>query len=127
MNLTFDDEIQGLWLLDTLPNSWRLLGHQNVNLSCDEMDWVVDSGGSTHATSRHDLFSSYETGDFGVVRMENNGQASVIRIGDICVKTSNGTPLVLKGVKHIPDFRFNLLSIGKLDNEGYENSFSGDE
>ena len=29
---------------------------ENVNLSCDDMDWVVDSGASTHATSRRDLF-----------------------------------------------------------------------
>ncbi|WJX13388.1 hypothetical protein P8452_03779 [Trifolium repens] len=100
---------------------------ENVNLSCDEMDWVVDSGASTHATSRRDLFSTYETGDFGVVRMGNNGQANVIGIGDVCVETSNGTTLVLKGVKHIPELRFNLLSVGKLDNEGYDNSFSGNE
>ena len=45
---------------------------ENINLSCDEMDWVVDSGASTHATSRRDLFSTYEIGDFGVVRMRNN-------------------------------------------------------
>ncbi|WJX48823.1 hypothetical protein P8452_35337 [Trifolium repens] len=100
---------------------------ENVNLSCDDMDWVVDSGASTHATSRRDLFSTYETGDFGVVRMGNNGQANVIGIGDVCVETSNGTTLVLKGVKHIPELRFNLLSVGKLDNEGYDNSFSGNE
>lgn len=31
---------------------------ENVNLSCDEMDWVVDIGASTHATSRHDIFST---------------------------------------------------------------------
>ena len=46
---------------------------------------MVDSGVSTHATSRRDLFSTYETYDFGVVRMGNNGQANVIRIGDVCV------------------------------------------
>jgi hypothetical protein len=53
---------------------------ENVNISCDEMDWVVDSGAFTHATSRRDLFSTYETGDFRVVRMGNNGQANVIGI-----------------------------------------------
>lgn len=30
---------------------------------------MVDSGTFTHATSRCDLFSTYKTGDFRVVRM----------------------------------------------------------
>lgn len=52
----------------------------NVNLSYDDMDLVVDSGAYTHATSRRDLFSTYENTDFGVVHMGNNGKANVIRI-----------------------------------------------
>ncbi|GAA0152799.1 hypothetical protein LIER_37564 [Lithospermum erythrorhizon] len=59
--------------------------------------------------------------------MGNNGQANVIGMRDISVKTNNGTTLILKGEKHIPDLRFNLLSVGKLDDEGFENSFSRDE
>lgn len=35
---------------------------ENVNLSCDEMDWVVDSDASTHATSRFDLFQLIRLG-----------------------------------------------------------------
>ena len=31
---------------------------------------MVDSGASTHATSRRDLFSTDETRDFGVVCLE---------------------------------------------------------
>ena len=38
------------------------------------MDWVVDNGVSTHATSRRGLFSTYETSDFGIVRMEIMGK-----------------------------------------------------
>lgn len=75
---------------------------ENINISCDKMDWVVINGASTHATLRRDVFSTHETSDFGVVCMGNNGQANVIEIGDICVKTRNGITLILKGVKHIP-------------------------
>lgn len=53
---------------------------ENVNLSCGEMDWVVDSGAFTHTTSKRGMFSTYETGDFRVVRMGINGQANVIGI-----------------------------------------------
>ncbi|GAA0172767.1 hypothetical protein LIER_26524 [Lithospermum erythrorhizon] len=53
----------------------------NVNLSCDEMDWVVDSGASTHATSRlqrkliHSLnvvfMEDYSIDDIDKVEKEN--------------------------------------------------------
>ena len=33
------------------------------------------------------------------------------------LETSNGTALILKNVKHIPDIRMNLISTGKLDDE----------
>jgi len=39
---------------------------------------------------------------------------------------SNGSRLVLKHVKHVPDVRLNLLSVGKSCNENYNNLFSGD-
>ncbi|KAI5427010.1 hypothetical protein KIW84_032439 [Lathyrus oleraceus] len=77
---------------------------ENVNLSCDEMDLVVDNGASTHAISRSGLFSTYEISDFGVVCRRNNGQVNIIRIGDIFVETSNETTLDLKIVKHILEF-----------------------
>ena len=43
----------------------------------------------------------------------------------MCLSTNNGTTLVLKNVKHIPDIRMNLISTGKLDDEGFCNTFSG--
>jgi hypothetical protein len=59
--------------------------------------------------------------------MGNDRQTNVIGAEDICVETSNETTLVLKGVKHIPGLQFNLLSVEKLDNEGYDNSFLDNE
>ena len=95
-----------------------------VNLTSHETSWVIDSGASIHATSRRDLFSSYTSGDYGAVRMGNDGQSKAVGIGDICLETENGTRLVLKGVKHIPDIRLNLISTGKLNDEGFCSTFS---
>ena len=39
------------------------------------------------------------------------------------LKTSNGTLLFLKNVKHILDILMNLISTGKLDDEGFYNTF----
>ncbi|TXG70578.1 hypothetical protein EZV62_005513 [Acer yangbiense] len=95
-----------------------------VNLACHETSWVIDSGASIHATSRRDFFASYTSGDFGDVKMGNNGVAKAVGMGDVCLETNNGMMLLLKNVKHIPDIRLNLISAGKLDDEGFCNTFS---
>ncbi|RVW79299.1 Retrovirus-related Pol polyprotein from transposon TNT 1-94 [Vitis vinifera] len=90
-----------------------------VNFACQETSWVIDSGASIHATPRKDFFTSYTSGDFGSVRMGNDGSAKAIGMGDVRLETSNGTMLTLKNVKHIPDIRMNLISTGKLEMKGF--------
>ena len=94
-----------------------------INLADEKSSWVVDSGSSTHATSKRELFSTYTANDHDAVHMENDGMAKAIGIGDVYFETNNGTKLLLKNVKHIPDIRLNLISVGKLDDEGYDNTF----
>ena len=40
-------------------------------------------------------------------------------MGNVELKTSIGCKLVLKYVKHVPEMHFSLISIKKLDDEGY--------
>ena len=80
---------------------------------------MIDSGASIHATPQKNFFTSYTFGDFGSVRMGNDGSAKSIGVGDVCLETSNGTVLFLKNVKHISDILMNLISIGKLNDEGF--------
>jgi len=49
----------------------------------------------------------------------------VIDIGTVCLKTSNGTMLILKNVRHAPDIRLHLISASVLDDDGYFNTFGG--
>ena len=55
--------------------------------------------------------------------MRNSGVSKIVGIGDVCLETSIGNKLVLKDVRHLPDIRLNLISTGKLDDEGFTNSF----
>ena len=59
------------------------------------------------------MFSSYAGGDFGRVKMANHGVTKVVGIGNIILTTDTGCKLVLK----------DIISAGKLDDEGYTNSF----
>lgn len=94
-----------------------------VNLAHDDSSWVIDSGATCHITSQRDYYSSYTPGDFGDVKMGNNGLSKVVGIGDICLKFATGMELVLHNVKHVPDMRLNLISTGLLDDDGYYNNF----
>jgi hypothetical protein len=78
-----------------------------VNLACHESMWIVDTTASFHITHHRDFFSSYTSGNFGWVRMENEG-----------------CKLLLKNVRYVLEMRFSI-SIGKLDDEGYHNYLGG--
>ena len=95
-----------------------------INLVCDETSWIVDSGAAFHVTSRKEFFTSYTPGDFGVLKMGNDGLSKVVGTGTVCLEIGNGMKLVLKDVRHVPDIRFHLISVGRLDDDGYSNSFS---
>ena len=84
---------------------------------------MIDSGTSVHAISHREFFLSYIPRDFGFINLENGNQTRVASEGDVCLETENGTTLLLKNVKHIPDIHLNLISTGKLDDEGFKNTF----
>ena len=84
---------------------------------------MIDSGSSIYATPWKDFFTSYTFGDFESVRMGNDGSVKAIGMGDVRLETNNGIVLFLKNVKYIPNIRMNLISIGKLDDEGFCNTF----
>jgi len=46
----------------------------SVNLVSDESMWIIDSGATLHITLRKEFFTSYTSGDFGVLKMDNDGE-----------------------------------------------------
>lgn len=94
-----------------------------VNLAYEDSNWVIDSGASFHITPYGGFFTSYTSDDFGCVRMENDGLSKIVGMGSVCLETNTGCKLLLKDVRHVPDIRLNLISTGKLDDEGYSNHF----
>ncbi|KAG6395193.1 hypothetical protein SASPL_145834 [Salvia splendens] len=94
-----------------------------VSSSCQQTDWIVDSGASYHIKPYRDMFASYTGSSFGKVRMANHGVTEVAGIGVIHLLTDTGCKLVLRDVRHVPDIRLNIISTGKLDDDGYINHF----
>jgi len=55
----------------------------------------------------------------GKVRLGNNNFCNIEGVGDILIKMEDGYSLLLKHVRHVPELGMNLISIGKLDDEGF--------
>jgi len=81
--------------------------------------WILDSASSYHMTPKKEWFASYKSGDFGSVYQGDNAALSVVGIGDIKIKTQDGGEHLLKGVRHVPRLRRNLISLGDLHGNGY--------
>ncbi|RDX84565.1 hypothetical protein CR513_34368, partial [Mucuna pruriens] len=69
---------------------------ESVNFVSDESMWIIDSGATLHVTPRKEFFTSYTAGDFGVLKMGNDGVTKVIGVGDVCLQTNTGMQLWLQ-------------------------------
>ncbi|PHT40220.1 Retrovirus-related Pol polyprotein from transposon TNT 1-94 [Capsicum baccatum] len=94
-----------------------------MHLAGTELEWVVDTGESYHATPVRDFFCKYVADDFGTMKMGNSSYSKIMGIEDICIKTIVECILVLLDVRHVPELQLNLISGIALDRDGYENYF----
>ena len=81
---------------------------------------MIDTGASFHITPSRECFSSYTAGDYGYVKIGDNGECRIVSIGSGCLITPTGCGLTLRNVRQI---RLNLISIGRLDDEGDRGNF----
>ncbi|VFQ98303.1 unnamed protein product [Cuscuta campestris] len=92
----------------------------NFDVAFQDCTWIIDSGASCHLTPHREFFSSYTSGDFGYVKMGKGDKSSkIVVMGTVCLKTNTGCRLILRDVRHVPEFQFNLISAGGLDGDGY--------
>lgn len=47
--------------------------------------WITDNSATLHVTLRKDFFTSQTFGDFGVLKMGNDGVSKVIILGNVCL------------------------------------------
>lgn len=88
-------------------------------------EWILDSGCSYHMCPNKDWFHTYEQVDGGVVLMGNNAPCKTIGIGSIRIKMYDGIVRTLTQVRHVPDLKKNLISLGTLEENGCKYSAEG--
>lgn len=55
--------------------------------------------------------------------MSNKKFFLILGIDDICISINAGIKIILKDMNFVPNLCLNLLSAGKLDEDGYTSSF----
>jgi hypothetical protein len=70
-------------------------------------------------------FSTYQSIDDGVVFMGNDFSCKIVGVSSIWIKMYDGIVRTLTDVKHVPELRNNLISLGVLDFVGYKCTIQG--
>jgi hypothetical protein len=65
-------------------------------------DWILDSGASFHYTPHHEMMQNYVAGDHDVVYLADGQPMDIVGIGDVQIKTMNGSIWNLQNVRHVP-------------------------
>ena len=89
-------------------------------------DWVLDSGVSFYTTPHREIIQNYVAGDFGKVYLADSSALDVVGMGDVRILLPNESVWLLEKVRHIPELRRNLISVGQLDDERHAILFVGD-
>uniref|UniRef100_A0A2N9HFB8 CCHC-type domain-containing protein n=1 Tax=Fagus sylvatica TaxID=28930 RepID=A0A2N9HFB8_FAGSY len=93
----------------------------SVSSSTDDLNnsWLLDSACSFHVTPHRSWFDTYRLVNCSFVRMDNDASCKVIGIGTIKIKMFDNVVRTLGEVRHVPEMKKNLISLGTLDSKGY--------
>lgn len=100
------------------------------NVGADSSDdlWYLDSGASAHMTNNVEHIIDLEESRSGTVCLADGKKlpAGGSGVGKLVVMNSGGEKknITLKKVLYVPDLASNLLSVGKIADEGFEVVFS---
>jgi hypothetical protein len=87
--------------------------------------WVLDSGASFHTTAIREILENYVSGDFGKVYLADGKALDVVGIGNVKIRIHADSVWKLQKVRHVPELKKNLISVGQLDDEGHGIHFHG--
>ena len=79
-----------------------------------------DSGCSFHMCPNKTWFDTYEEKSGGNVFMGNDVSCKTIGIGTVKIKMHDGIIRTLTEVRHVPELKKNLISIGIMDGKGFK-------
>ena len=61
-----------------------------LHVNEQEVEWIIDTIASYHATPHFELFFYYRVGDFGTIKMGNSSHSKIVGMCDVCFETNMG-------------------------------------
>eukprot|EP00252_Welwitschia_mirabilis_P022462 TRINITY_DN607_c0_g1_i3.p1 TRINITY_DN607_c0_g1~~TRINITY_DN607_c0_g1_i3.p1 ORF type:complete len:1070 (-),score=207.18 TRINITY_DN607_c0_g1_i3:857-3973(-) len=84
------------------------------------MAWFFDSGCSHHMTNQRDVFKSFSQAYLGSVEFGGGAVGHIEGYGTVALKDKNGNDFSIDDVYFVPNLHYNLISLGQLEQNGYE-------
>ena len=100
-----------------------LQGSQEVNLMKNV--WYLDTGASSHMTSKRSYFHSLDENQQGGIKFDDESSIRYEGKRSIFLNYLDGEEIKLEGVLYVPSLRVNILSLGKLDEDGFTATLEG--
>ncbi|RDX75071.1 hypothetical protein CR513_45098, partial [Mucuna pruriens] len=90
---------------------------ESVNLVSDESMWIIDSNATLHVTPRKEFFTSYTSGDFGVLKTAKKDMLPRLKNAELekCSYCMTGKQTEISFKKHSPSRKSELLELVHFD------------
>ena len=93
---------------------------QGMNSSPIDDMWYLDTRASSHMTGMKTFSQSLDESYQGVVRFSDGSSIRYEGKVEAHVECTNGERMIFENVLYIPKLKTNILSLGKLDSQGYD-------
>ena len=95
--------------------------NESLYIQFSKSTWWIDSGATVHVSNSLQGFHSTSTTlrSERQIKVANGVQADVEAVGDVSLELVNGFMLVLRDVLFVLSLQRNLISVSRLDKDGY--------
>ena len=111
-------------LMMVVSNECGELLLQGMNNPHNDCMWYLDTGASSHMTGKKAFFRNIDENMKGRVKFGDGSTIPYEGKGTISVTLRNGEILLIHNVLYLSDLKTNILSLGKLDDQGCKTSLS---
>lgn len=92
----------------------------NVAEETRQSMWYLDTGSSNHMCGNKSIFSELDESYRSSVKFGDGSTISVMGKGSVQIQTSKSSHQTISNVFYVPGLKSNLLSVGQLQEKGYE-------